>query len=481
MTVRSSTAVRSATSGRAPAAAAHPNLVLAAACVCQLMVVLDISVVNVALPAINETLHFSPSGLSWVVSAYTLTFGGLLLLGGRLADVAGHRRTMLAGLTLFAIASMLGGLAHSPAQLIAARSAQGVAAAVLSPVTLTVIMVAFPDSGLRRRALALWGMVATTGSAVGVLLSGVLTQTLGWRWVLFINAPIALVAGAFAIAAVRGPHRQRPARLDLLGAIMITAAMTLLAYGCVHAGERSWADPVTLIALAAALLLGLGFGWWERRAAAPLVRPAVLRIRSVWVATVIIALIGSAVVAGFYFASLTLQDVLGYGPVRAGLAFLPFCVGMAAATMASSRLVERLGLRRVLSVGLLLGAAGMAAFALVDRATGLWAFDLASVPASIGLGACIAPTLTLGTSTAAQGEAGMISGLLNAGRQAGGSIALAVLAGVAAGVSTHAGSGPYAMAPGYHLAFLLTGLLLAIGAGLALLIDPDGKPAPSNG
>lgn len=416
-----STTIRVPDGAMAPnAAATRAGLVLAAACVCQLMVVLDISVVNVALPGIDASLGFSPSALSWVVSAYTLAFGGLLLLGGRIADLLGHRRTMLGALALFGIASILGGLAQSPGQLIAARAAQGMAAAVLSPVTLTVIMVTFPDGPQRRRAVATWGMVATAGGALGVLLSGLLTEYLDWRWVLFVNVPFVAAAGAFALAAVRDLHAGERVRLDVLGAILATAAMTLLAYGCVHAGEHDWGDAVTVSALGGAVLAGAAFVAWELRVDAPLIRLSVLRTRSVWVAVVVIAFIGTAIVAGFYFASLFLQNVLGYAPVAAGAAFLPFCVGIAAATLASSSLVERFGPRIVLTVGLTLGAAGMLAFTRLDVGSGYATFLVASIPASLGIGACIAPTLSLGISGVLRREAGMVSGLLNTSRQAGG-------------------------------------------------------------
>src|SRR3954451_6081544 len=215
---------------RAPAGT---TLVLAAACLCQLMVVLDISVVNVALPDIGVSLGFTPTSLSWVVSAYTLAFGGLLLLGGRLADVLGHRSTMLGALGLFGVASLLGGLAQSPGQLIAARAAQGVAAAVLSPVTLTVLMLSFPEGPERRRALATWGLVATAGGTLGVLLGGLLTEYLDWRWVFFVNVPIVLVAGVLALVAVRDSPGSEHVRLDVVGAVLATASMTLLTYGCV--------------------------------------------------------------------------------------------------------------------------------------------------------------------------------------------------------------------------------------------------------
>jgi EmrB/QacA subfamily drug resistance transporter len=446
---------------------ARTGLALAAACLCQLMVVLDISVVNVALPHIGTALGFTPGSLSWVVNAYTLAFGGLLLLGGRMADVLGPRRTMLGALGLFGFASLLGGLAQSPGELIAARAVQGLAAAVLSPVTLTVIMVTFPEGPERRRAVATWGMVATGGGALGVLLSGLLTQFLDWRWVLFVNVPFALGAAAFALAAVRDVPARRRARLDVAGAVLATAAMTLLAYGCVYAGPHGWGDAVTVSFLGGAVLAAVGFVGWELRADAPLIRLSLLRARSVSVAAVIIALIGATAVAGFYFLSLFLQNVLHYDPVATGGAFLPFCAGMAGATMASSTLVERFGARIVLTVGLTVGAVGMLCFARLDVGAGYIAFLLASIPASIGIGACIAPTLSLGTSGVVSHEAGMVSGLLNTSRQVGGSLALAALATLAGGAGHDAGQGLHALADGYRTAFLLSGGLLLAAAAVA--------------
>jgi EmrB/QacA subfamily drug resistance transporter len=450
------------------------RLVLAAACLCQLIVVLDISVVNVALPHIGRALGFSASSLPWVVNAYTLAFGGLLLLGGRVADLLGQRRTMLAALGVFGIVSLLGGLAQTPGQLIAARAALGLGAAVLSPATLTVIMVTFPDGAGRRRALATWGMVATAGGTLGVLLSGLLTEYLDWRAVFLVNVPIVLVAGALAFAAVRDPHGPKRMRLDVLGAVLATASMTLLAYGCVHAGAHGWADSVTVSTLAGAVLAGMAFVRWEMRADAPLVRLSVLRIRSVPVAALIIALIGATAIASSYFLSLFLQNVLRYDAAATGAAFLPFCAGMAASTMVSPKLVERFGSRLVLTVGLTVGAVGMLCFAHLHSGSGYAAFVVASIPASIGLGASITPTLSLGTSGVMRGEAGMVSGLLNTSRQAGGGIALAVLAAIAGRVGSNAGHGVHALADGYRMAFLLSGVLLLAAAAVALLCVPRG-------
>jgi EmrB/QacA subfamily drug resistance transporter len=450
----------------------RPALALAAACLSQLMVVLDISVVNVALPHIDGALGFTPSSLSWVISAYTLTLGGLLLLGGRIADVLGLRRTMVVALALFGVVSLLAGLAQSPGQLIAARAAQGVTAAVLSPATLTVILVVFPEGPGRRRAVAIWGIVATAGGAIGVLLSGLLTEYLDWRWVFFVNVPLVLAAVALALATVRDADALQRVRLDLAGAILATASTTLLVYGCAHAGEHGWSDVTTVSTLAGAVLTGVAFVGWELRTDVPLIRLSVLRSRSVSVAAIIIGVIGAVAISGSYFLSLALQNVLRYGPLSTGEAFLPFAAGMAAATMASSRLVERFGSRAVLTVGLTVGAVGMLGFTRLHAGAGFMTFLLASIPASIGLGACIAPTLSLGASGVVHYEAGMVSGLLNASRQIGGSVALAVLATVASQASGDPGAGLDALADGYDTAFLVSGALLLAAAAVALVFAP---------
>ncbi|MGC4112243.1 MAG: MFS transporter [Nocardioides sp.] len=449
----------------ARAQASHRARVLAAACVCQLMVVLDISVVNVALPRIDHALAFSPASLSWVVNAYTLAFAGLLLLGARVADLVGHRRTMTSALVFFGIASMLGGLAHTPTQLIAARAAQGAAAAVLAPVTLVVIMATFEEGAPRRRAIATWGMVQASGSAVGVLLSGVLTEYLNWRWVLYVNIPFVVAGLVLALGSVRNLSSRTRTELDVPGAVLATASMTLLAYGCVNAGEHGWADGTTAGSLALAVITFGAFLATERRARHPLVRLQVIKSRSVAIASVLMTFVGGATVTSFYFASLFLQNVLGYSPVRTGLAFLPFSVGIALATMASSVMVERLGPRRLITSGLVLAGVGFILFARLDVDSGLGTFLLPVAPASLGIGATIAPILNLGTSGADRHEAGMVSGLLNTSRQAGGSVALALLVTMATRVTARSSpSGLHALAQGYRVAFVLDAVLLLSGA-----------------
>lgn len=457
------------------------GLVLATVCLCQLMVVLDISVVNVALPSIGRDLGFSAAALSWVVNAYTLVFGGLLLLGGRVADLVGHRRAMLAGLGLFGVASVLGGLADGPGQLIAARAGQGLAGAVLAPISLTVIMVSFAEGAARNRAVAIWAMVASSGIAVGVLAGGVLTELLNWRWVLFVNVPIVAVALAMAVRSVHDSRQTRVGRLDVAGAVLGTAALTLLVYGMVEAGEHGWTEMSTVASLGLAVLCGAAFVVWEGRfAAQPLVRLGIFRTRTVWVADVIVVFIGAATIAGFYFASLYLQDVLHYGPLKAGAAFLPFCAGIMVASFASTRLAARLGNRVLLTGGLLVGAAGMFWFSLLDTdSTFLSGFLGPSLVASLGLGSCLVANIAMGTSGVSAHEAGLVSGLLNASRQCGGSVGLAVLSTVAVAATRHADTPDpvAALATGYARAFTVTGILVLAAAVCAAAFVPTARSA----
>lgn len=453
------------------------GLVLAAVCLCQLMVVLDVSVVNVALPSIGRDLGFSPGTLSWVVNAYTLVFGGLLLLGGRIADLVGHRRAMAVGLGLFGIASVLGGFASNAGQLIAARAGQGLAGAVLAPVSLTVIMVTFAEGSARNRAVAIWAMVSAAGSAVGVLAGGLLTEMLNWRWVLFVNVPIVAVALALAVRAVPGTRPALVRRPDVAGAVLVTAALTLLVYGTLAAGEHGWADASTVVSLILAVLCGAAFVVWESRfAAEPLVRLGIFRTRTVWAADVIVVFIGAATVAGFYFASLFLQEVLRYGPLEAGAAFLPFCAGIVVGSFASARLAAKVGNRVLLAGGLLFGAVGMFWFSRLDAdSTFLSGFLAPSLVASLGIGLCMVANTAMGTTGVAAHEAGLVSGLLNASRQAGGSVGLAVLSTLAVAATRQSDSADPlgAVTAGYSRAFVATGVLVLVAAVCAALFVPS--------
>lgn len=465
-------------SAAGPGAAAvprHAGLVLATACVAQVMVVLDVSVVNVALPSISADLGFAPGSLSWVVNAYTLVFGGLLLLGGRFADFVGHRAAMFLGLVVFGVTSVVGGLAQTPGQLIAARAGQGLAGALLAPLSLAVIMVTFSEGKARARAVGVWAMVAACGSALGVLLGGLLTDWLSWRWVLYINVPIVAVGLLLAWVSVHDRRTTRTRRLDAVGAVLVTAAVTALVNGLIRAGEHGWGTTGVLLSFAVALVAGALFGLWERRAAEPLVRFGVFRSRSVWVANLVVLFIGAATVAGFYFASLFLQNVLHYSPLRAGVAFLPFCFGTVVGAMLSGRLTTRLGTRAVLTAGLALGAIGMFLFGRMHaESTFVGGFLLPSLVASTGVGLCMVANTSLATAGASADEAGMVSGLVNAARQIGGSIGLAVLTTVAAAGSSASGSGDAVqrLVQGYDRAFLVTAGFCAVAAVLSAAFAP---------
>ncbi|NGO73812.1 MFS transporter, partial [Streptomyces boncukensis] len=475
-------------------AAVRERWLLLVVALVQFLVALDMSVVNVALPDIRASLDFSASGLTWVVNAYALTFGGLLMLGGRTGDVAGRRRTLLAGLALFGLASVGGGCAQSAGHLIAARAAQGVGAAVLTPVALALITVRFPAGPARVRALALWGASAAVGGAVGVLAGGVLTQTAGWRAVLFVNVPFVALG---LLAAVRGvPADERHAatpRLDIAGALLATAGTSTLVLGVVRTEQHAWGSATTLLTLALAAALLAGFALVERRTADPLLRLGLLRRRPVIAANLIVLLLFSGQFAAFYFVSLYLQQVLGYGPAATGLSFLPFTAGIVAGSAFATRTAERLGPRALLTCGGAVAAIGFGWFGAVLGADGSFTVSVLgpSVVTSLGLGVCFIPVATAATTGVGPEEAGMASGLVTSSRQIGGSLGLAALSTVAAtvterrgGVSGDADGGGAdrlsALASGYATAVGISGALLAAAALLAYVLLP--RPSrPSGG
>jgi len=473
---RETAAPRKAAARAGPGGQARVGLVLAVACLCQLMVVLDMTVVNVALPSIRAGLGFSVGSLQWVVNAYTLTFGGLLLLGGRAADLAGHRRAALWGFALFGATSLLGGLARSPAELIAARAAQGVAGAVLLPVSLTVITATFPAGPARHRALAIWGATAGAGGAVGVFLGGLLTEELGWRWVLFVNIPVAVAAMALAWISVPDRRAAGRPRLDVAGAALITLAMFSLVFAVVRTDQYAWGSPQTLLPLVVAVAAGGAFAVYEQRfAAAPLVRLGILRDRPLLIACTVIFCIAAGQFGAFYFASLYLQGILGYSPLATGAAFIPFSLGVIAGTIAASRLIPRLGPHLPLLGGLMLAAVGVAWFGQVSpHGTVTSAILGPSILASTGLGLCFVTVAATATSSVIPAEAGLASGLINTCRQCGGSIGLAVLVTVAGSVTrnrTAAGQAlPSAITAGYDWAFLVAGVLIASSAAAVLVL-----------
>ncbi|MFF8956363.1 MFS transporter [Streptomyces sp. NPDC014894] len=449
--------------------------VLTAVLTVQFTVALDMSVVNVALPDMRDDLGFTSDGLQWVVGAYALTFGGLLMLGGRLTDLVGSRRVLAAGLAVFGLASLVGGLVQSPGALIAARAVQGVGAAALAPVAFTLITVTYPAGPARSRALGIWGMAGAAGGAVGVLAGGLLTDAAGWRAVMLVNVPIvlfALVATARA-GLPAGPDRSAAPRLDAAGALLVTAGMSLLVLGVVRTESLPWGSAQTLLTLGAAALLLTAFVVVETRTRQPLLRVGLLGVRPVLGANLFSLLLSSGQFAAFYFCSLYMQQVLGYGATATGMAFLPFCAGVVAGSLIAARAVAVVGVRALLSLGGALGAAGLAGFALTATPDGSFASAILwpSLLGSVGIGLSFVPLGTAATTDVAPAETGMASGLLNSSRQIGGSLGLAVLVTAAAAV-TGSRTGPAALAEGYRAAYWVCAGLLLVASLAALALVP---------
>ncbi|WP_435611554.1 MFS transporter [Streptomyces sp. bgisy159] len=449
----------------------------------QFLVSLDVSVVNIALPDIGSGLGFAPASLAWVVNAYALTFGGLLMLGGRLADVAGRRRMLVAGFAVFGAASLAGGLAQAPGQLIAARAVQGAGAAALAPVALALITVTYAPGRARSRALGLWGAAGAVGGAVGVLAGGLLTDWAGWRSVMLVNVPVVAAALAVTGRAVRGDGRpdaaDRP-RLDLVGALLVTAGTALLVLGLAQTESHGWSSWRSTGVLLAAGLLLTAFTVTEIRVRHPLLRLGLLADGPVLAANVFALLMSAGQFAAFYFTSLYVQRVLGYGPTAAGAAFLPFCAGIVVGTAVATRLMGRLGVGRLLTAGGLLGATGLALWALTVSADGGYALSvlLPSLVTSVGTGMCFVPLGTAATDGVAPAETGMASGLLNTSRQLGGAIGLGVLVTVAA--ARYATSDPQALVDGYRTAYWAAAALMTAAAAAAGLLTA-GRSTGSGG
>lgn len=432
-------------------------------CVAQFVVVLDASIVNVALPTIGEALGFSESNLPWVVNAYVLTFGGFLLLGGRMADLLGRRRVFIGGLVLFALASLAGGLATNAGQLIAARAVQGLGAAILSPAALAIVTTTFRDGAERNKALGVWGAVAGSGGAAGVLLGGALTDGLGWEWVLWVNVPIGLAAAAIAPALLEESRSEGIRRhFDITGAVTITAGLSLLVYALVDANNAGWGSVRTLGLLAISAALLIGFVVTERRAASPLVPFRIFRLQTLTGANVVGVLVGASLFSMFFFISLYMQQVLGYSAIKAGLSYLPLAVSIIIAATIASQLVTKVGFKNVLAAGMVLIAAGLLWFSQVSVDGGFTTDILGpSLLAAVGLGFAFVPVTIAAVSGVDDYDAGLASGLINTSQQVGGALGLAVLSAISTSVigSSHS---PAVLTDGFRDAFLA-------GAGIAVL------------
>lgn len=444
---------------------------LALLCIAQFMVVLDASIVNIALPSIGSALDFSQDDLSWVVNAYVLTFGGFLLLGGRLADLLGRRRVFMAGLVLFALASLAGGFAQSDVQLVIARAVQGLGAAIVSPAALSIITVTFREGAERNKALGAWGAVAGSGGAVGVLLGGVLTEGLGWEWVLWVNVPIGIVAALLAPRLIAESRSEPESRsFDIPGAVTITAGLSLLVYAIVNTEKAGWGSPETIILAAIALALIAAFVAIEQRSSAPLVPFRIFRLPTLTGANVVGLLVGAGLFSMFFFASLYMQQVLGYGAIKAGLSYLPLSAGIIISAAVSSQLATRFGFKPVLVTGLVLIAAALLWWSRVSADGGYVADILGpSVVAAIGLGLAFVPITIAAVAGVGEHESGLASGLINTSQQVGGALGLAILATIAnsatddrLATATSPAEQGAALTAGFQQAFL-------VGAGFAVL------------
>ncbi len=460
------------------ATVARPGLVLLVLCVAQFMLVLDISVTNVALASIQRDLGFAVGDLQWIVTAYTLAFGSLLVFAGRAGDLFGRRRLFVAGLVVFSLASLLCGLAQEPWQLVAARALQGLGGAMLSPSALSLLVTTFAEGPERTRALGVWGSIAAGGAAAGMILGGVLTDLAGWRWVFFVNVPVGVLALAVAVRVVAESRQPDRTRLDVAGALTVTAGLVALVYGLTRVGTDT-AEVVAWLALAA-LLLG-AFVVVERRVAAPLVDFALFRSRGVSAANLFSLLTTAVVVGQSFFLSLYLRNVLGYSPLRTGLALVPITLVVVAVATSMPRLLPRLGVRAVLALAGLLQAAGML-LAVRFAPGGSYLVDVlpAIVVAAAGLGLGFVGATIAATAGVAPQQQGLASGVLNTSQQVGGAVGLAVLATLAAGRTADllaAGSEPAsALTAGFSLGFAVATAFALAATVAAVLLAPGRTP-----
>jgi EmrB/QacA subfamily drug resistance transporter len=452
-------------------------------CVAQFVVVLDASIVNVALPSIGQGLHFSEQNLPWIVNAYVIAFGGFLLLGGRAADLLGRRRVFMAGLLVVAAASLAAGFAATQGELIAARAAQGLGAAIISPSALSIVTTMFRDGAERNKALALWGAVVGSAGAAGVLLGGILTTGLGWQWVLWVNVPVSLIALALTPGLIPESRSEATTRhFDAAGAITVTAGLSILAYAMLDASSAGWGSTKIVVLLGAAAVLLGAFVIIEQRSSAPLVPFRIFRLRTLTGANVVGLLLGASLFSMFFFISLYMQQVLGYSPIHAGLSYLPLALTIIVAAGLGGQMVTRLGFKPILAAGMLAIALGLFWFSRVSVDGGFLSDILGpSLLAAVGLGFGFVTTTIAAVSGVNEREQGLASGLINTSQQIGGALGLAVLSTIAT-THTHnalaSGSSlPHALTDGFHTAFLGGAAIATLGfvATLVLIRTRDSR------
>jgi EmrB/QacA subfamily drug resistance transporter len=459
-------------------------LALYVLCFGDLMIVLDSTIVNVALPSIRADLGFSQASLAWVVNAYLLTFGGFLLLGGRLGDLFGHRRLFLGGLGVFTLASLACGLAGSQEFLIAARAVQGLGGAVVSVVALSLIMILFTEPAERAKAMGIVGFVLSGGGTAGVLLGGVLTDALSWNWIFLVNIPVGVAVAALCLVLLPNDRRTGAgARLDIAGAVTVTASLMLAVYAIVNGNETGWSSAQTIGLLAAAATLLVVFLGIEARVSQPLMPLGLFRLRNVSTANVIAVLMAGAMFGLFFLSALYLQLVLGYSPLEVGLGFLPATIVWGLSSIAlSDRLVMRFGIKLPVIAGLLVFVLALVLFARAP-ADGNFTLDVLPAMLLFGLGGGITfnPLLLAAMGDVAPTEAGLASGIVNTAFMMGGALGLAVLASLAASHTNSllaSGDGALvALNGGYHAAFLAGAVFAAAGLVGALLLRPVASPA----
>jgi EmrB/QacA subfamily drug resistance transporter len=463
-------------------------LVLAVTVTAQFMVILDVSVVNVALPSIERDLHFSQESLQWVITAYSILFGGTLLLGGRLADLLGRRRLFMAGVALFTLGSLLSGLAWSAGTLIVFRALQGLGGALLAPAALSIVATTFREGRERNIALGVWGAASGVGGAVGVLLGGLLTSYLSWSWIFFVNLPVGvavLAVSPWLLSESRAALAHR--HFDLAGAASITAGLMVLVYAITRASQHGWGNGATVTLLATAAALMAAFVAIESRSTAPLLPLRIFRLRTLTGANATMLIIGATAFGQFVLLALYLQEALHYTAVETGVAFIAISVTIIAFSNIGQALTTRLGARPVLSAGLLLTAAGGALYARMP-ADGhyFWNVLPGLIVSGVGLAFSFVPVMIAGLTGVGPAEAGVASGLINTSRQVGGSIGLAALTTIAATATSHYADsralpafGSAALTHGFQVAFyVLAGLALVGAAIAATFVESKPKAAP---
>jgi EmrB/QacA subfamily drug resistance transporter len=455
---------------------------LVVVCLAQFMVILDATIVNVALPSIQRGLHFSSTDLQWVINSYTLMFGGFLLLGGRAADFFGRRRLFLVGVAVFSGASLLNGLASSSEMLILGRGLQGLGGALVSPAALSIITTTFAEGPDRNKALGVWSAIAAGGAAIGLLLGGVLTDLLSWQWCFFVNVPVGIVAIVAALRIVPNTLAEhRPKSIDIAGAVAVTGGLVVLVYAIVKAQPWGFSDARTLGLAALAMALLATFIWIELRSEAPLVRLGIFRKRSLTGANIVMTLVAAGMFSMFFFVTLYVQDVLGFSPLKAGLSFLPVTLGIMIGAGIAQQGIKMLGARVQTVIGIATATVGM--FILTSMPyNGSYVSDVLPglLPIALGMGMTFVPITLMATTGVHGDDQGLASGLLNTAQQVGGALGLAVLSTVAFNHATSAlgalGHAPTAadrsaaLVGGYTTAFTVGGVLMATGAVLTLLI-----------